>query len=309
MGHKVNATSLRIRNIWDSLWYFKDLKKNKKFYFNQDNLIKNYIKHINLNQNKIVFDIFIFRNLQNLVIFFKVFEFQKKLVKKKTFSKKTTKKKNTLQRLFFYKHLPTIFSTKSHIEFYLNKFFSNFNIKLIEKKINFDNSLFYDKSKKKNYRNIKGTNLYLFKILNMGFVECSSELIAVSIAKFLPLTKNNYKFFKFVKKNMFQLFERYKLSCIKGYRIEVNGCFNGRDRTKKIFFGNGPMPLSTINANIDYSFKHIYTKHGTFGIKVWLFLYNTKHYDIKRIFDFNKFLKFHVSPTTVKNYEKKKEEN
>ena len=53
-----------------------------------DNLIKNYIKHINLNQNKIVFDIFIFRNLQNLVIFFKVFEFQKKLVKKKTFSKK-----------------------------------------------------------------------------------------------------------------------------------------------------------------------------------------------------------------------------
>lgn len=88
MGHKVNATSLRIRNLWNFLWYFKELKKNKKFYFNQDLLISKYLQNIYLKQNKIIFDIFIFRNLKNIIVFFKVFTFQYKTLKKKTLKKK-----------------------------------------------------------------------------------------------------------------------------------------------------------------------------------------------------------------------------
>lgn len=144
MGHKVNATSLRIRNLWNFLWYFKELKKNKKFYFNQDLLISKYLQNIYLKQNKIIFDIFIFRNLKNIIVFFKVFTFQYKTLKKKTLKKK---KKKTFNRLYTYKNLPNIFNVSKHAEFYLNRFFNSFNIKLIEKNINFDNSVFKKKKK------------------------------------------------------------------------------------------------------------------------------------------------------------------
>lgn len=66
------------------------------------------------------------------------------------------------------------------------------------------------------------------------------------------------------------------------------------------------MPLSTINSNIDYSFKHIFTKYGTFGVKVWLFLYNSKYKKNKYSLNFNKLNKLYVSPTTIKKIKKRK---
>lgn len=60
---------------------------------------------------------------------------------------------------------------------------------------------------------------------------------------------------------------------LKGYKITLNGRFENSksNMAKKVTFKNGFVTLTSMNNNIDFINKNIYTKLGTCNLKIWLF--------------------------------------
>jgi small subunit ribosomal protein S3 len=59
---------------------------------------------------------------------------------------------------------------------------------------------------------------------------------------------------------------------VSGIRFQISGRLNGVDIARKEWFRKGSIPLHTLSANLDYSFKTAYTNYGILGIKVWIFV-------------------------------------
>ena len=58
---------------------------------------------------------------------------------------------------------------------------------------------------------------------------------------------------------------------IAGIKIQVSGRLNGAEIARSEWIREGRVPLQTLRANIDYSYKTAQTIYGILGIKVWLF--------------------------------------
>lgn len=57
----------------------------------------------------------------------------------------------------------------------------------------------------------------------------------------------------------------------KGIRIWVGGRINGAQQARVVKFSEGPVPLHTLKANIDYANVNAETlDYGKFGIKIWV---------------------------------------
>ncbi len=66
--------------------------------------------------------------------------------------------------------------------------------------------------------------------------------------------------------------EKARQNGAKGIRIWVSGRINGASQARTIKFSDGPVPLHTLKANIDYAKDVAQTKDlGKFGIKVWVY--------------------------------------
>ena len=55
-----------------------------------------------------------------------------------------------------------------------------------------------------------------------------------------------------------------------GVRIRFKGRLDGKPRAKQMFLQTGHVPLHTISATISYHLTHVYSKYGTFGLRIWL---------------------------------------
>ena len=283
MGHKVNSTSLRLRNNWDSFW-FTDSKKIKKEWVFQDLAIKNYIERILLTQNSFLVGFNVLRNSASCIVFFKFYTWKNRTSRLINAKAKKTKK---LMRLQKYRNLVPITFLKKHISKKLNQFFpaNTFFIKSKEvkyglKRVNAGLLRF------KHYNSFKD----IYRFVGASFNTLSVDLLALGISKFLSLTPRHNYLLLLIKNIAFYFFKRnLKNSRIKGFKIEVNGKLNGSDRTKKKIISKGALPLSSINSNIVYKYVESHTRYGVFGIKVWFFLYNNVFYT-NRIINFTKFL-------------------
>lgn len=58
---------------------------------------------------------------------------------------------------------------------------------------------------------------------------------------------------------------------IDGIKIQVTGRLNGAEIARSEWIREGRVPLQTIRANIDYSYKTAQTIYGILGVKVWMF--------------------------------------
>ena len=57
----------------------------------------------------------------------------------------------------------------------------------------------------------------------------------------------------------------------KGIKIQIAGRLNGAEIARTEWVRKGRVPLQTLRADIDYSYKTAKTIYGILGIKVWLF--------------------------------------
>lgn len=65
--------------------------------------------------------------------------------------------------------------------------------------------------------------------------------------------------------------QRTQKANVKGIKIQVSGRLNGAEIARSEWSREGRVPLQTLRANIDYSYKTAQTIYGVLGVKVWLF--------------------------------------
>nr|YP_009511095.1 ribosomal protein S3 [Hydropuntia rangiferina]AXI96768.1 ribosomal protein S3 [Hydropuntia rangiferina]UAD87449.1 ribosomal protein S3 [Hydropuntia rangiferina] len=57
----------------------------------------------------------------------------------------------------------------------------------------------------------------------------------------------------------------------QGIKIQISGRLNGAEIARSEWIREGRVPLQTLRAHIDYSYKTAHTIYGILGVKVWLF--------------------------------------
>lgn len=58
---------------------------------------------------------------------------------------------------------------------------------------------------------------------------------------------------------------------VQGIKVQVSGRLNGAEIARSEWVREGRVPLQTLRAKIDYSYKTAQTIYGILGVKVWLF--------------------------------------
>lgn len=73
------------------------------------------------------------------------------------------------------------------------------------------------------------------------------------------------------RRAMKQAIQRVQRANVKGIKIQVSGRLNGAEIARSEWVREGRVPLQTLRANIDYSYRTAKTIYGIIGIKVWIF--------------------------------------
>ena len=71
-----------------------------------------------------------------------------------------------------------------------------------------------------------------------------------------------------------QAIQRAQRAGVNGIKIQVSGRLNGAEIARSEWVREGRVPLQTLRANIDYSYKTAKTIYGLLGIKIWAFKNN-----------------------------------
>lgn len=94
--------------------------------------------------------------------------------------------------------------------------------------------------------------------------ESNARLIALSVAEQL---ERRMPFRRILKRTLDRVMASQK---VQGVKISVAGRLNGADMARTEFVKEGPLPLQTLRADIDYAFVKAVTKYGVIGVKVWI---------------------------------------
>jgi small subunit ribosomal protein S3 len=73
------------------------------------------------------------------------------------------------------------------------------------------------------------------------------------------------------KRAMRQTVQKALRAGAKGIKVQVSGRLNGADIARSEAVHEGPVPLQTLRADIDYSSKSAKTIYGLLGVKIWVF--------------------------------------
>jgi len=64
---------------------------------------------------------------------------------------------------------------------------------------------------------------------------------------------------------------------VKGIKIQLSGRLNGAEIARTEWIREGRVPLQTLEADVDYSYKTAQTLYGIIGVKVWIFRKKTQY--------------------------------
>ena len=103
--------------------------------------------------------------------------------------------------------------------------------------------------------------VYVTKLANPG-------LEAPFIAEFLvEQLEKRIAFRRAVRQSI----QRAQRAGVKGIKIQVSGRLNGAEIARSEWVREGRVPLQTLRADIDYSFRTAKTIYGVLGVKIWIF--------------------------------------
>ncbi|MEO0535046.1 MAG: 30S ribosomal protein S3 [Cyanobacteria bacterium P01_A01_bin.123] len=68
-----------------------------------------------------------------------------------------------------------------------------------------------------------------------------------------------------------QAIQRAQRAGVEGIKIQVSGRLNGAEIARTEWTREGRVPLHTLRADVDYSYRTAQTIYGILGIKVWIF--------------------------------------
>lgn len=73
------------------------------------------------------------------------------------------------------------------------------------------------------------------------------------------------------RRAMRQIIQKAVRAGVKGIKVQISGRLNGADIARSEELREGPVPLQTLRADIDYSSKSAKTIFGLLGVKIWVF--------------------------------------
>ncbi|MGK7891259.1 MAG: 30S ribosomal protein S3 [Leptolyngbyaceae cyanobacterium] len=95
-------------------------------------------------------------------------------------------------------------------------------------------------------------------------VDADAELIAEYVVQQL---ERRVSFRRVVR----QAIQRAQRAGVEGIKIQVSGRLNGAEIARTEYTREGKVPLHTLRADIEYSYRTAQTIYGILGIKVWIF--------------------------------------
>lgn len=104
----------------------------------------------------------------------------------------------------------------------------------------------------------------VIKIVEIKNPDIDAKLIGEQIAEQLKKRANFRRVLK-------QRCESAMQNGAKGVRILLSGRLGGADMSRKLESRLGSIPLSTLQANVDYAQCESVTTYGVIGVKVWVF--------------------------------------
>jgi small subunit ribosomal protein S3 len=102
------------------------------------------------------------------------------------------------------------------------------------------------------------------KIVEIRNPDTNAQLIAEAIAEQMKKRSNFRRLLK-------QRCESAMQNGAKGVRIQVSGRLGGAEMSRRFQTRLGSIPLSTLQANVDYACVPSHTTYGTIGVKVWVY--------------------------------------
>ena len=104
----------------------------------------------------------------------------------------------------------------------------------------------------------------VIKIMEIKNPDTEAVLIAESIAEQL---KKRANFRRVIK----QRCEAAMQNGAQGVRILLSGRLGGAEMSRRLDNRLGSIPLTTLQANVDYGFAESHTTYGSIGVKVWVY--------------------------------------
>jgi small subunit ribosomal protein S3 len=101
-------------------------------------------------------------------------------------------------------------------------------------------------------------------VIEVSRVDADATLIAEYIAQQL---ERRVSFRRVVR----QAIQRAQRAEVKGIKVQISGRLNGAEIARTEWIREGRVPLHTLRADIDYSYRTAKTIYGILGIKVWVF--------------------------------------
>jgi small subunit ribosomal protein S3 len=102
------------------------------------------------------------------------------------------------------------------------------------------------------------------KIVEIRNPDTNACLIAEAIAEQMKKRSNFRRLLK-------QRCESAMQNGAKGVRIQVSGRLGGAEMSRRFQTRLGSIPLSTLQAHVDYACVHSRTTYGVIGVKVWVY--------------------------------------
>src|SRR5450432_3913538 len=102
------------------------------------------------------------------------------------------------------------------------------------------------------------------KVIEIKNPDLNAQLVAEAIAEQL---KKRASFRRVLKMRM----ESTMQAGAKGIKISVSGRLGGAEIARQEKAVTGSVPLTTLQADVDYGYAIAFTTYGTIGVKVWIF--------------------------------------
>jgi len=102
------------------------------------------------------------------------------------------------------------------------------------------------------------------RVIEIKNPEIDAKLLGETIAEQLKKRANFRRVLK-------QRCEAAMQNGAKGVRIQLSGRLGGAEMSRTLDMRLGSIPLSTLQANVEYAVAHSSTTYGVIGVKVWVF--------------------------------------
>lgn len=116
----------------------------------------------------------------------------------------------------------------------------------------------------KDLQDLTGRNVSISAV-EIGNPDADAKLIAESLAEQL---KKRASFRRILK---MKAEATMNAGGVKGVKIQLSGRLGGHEMSRSEEIRLGAIPLSTLQANVDYGFAESRTTYGILGVKVWVY--------------------------------------